>query len=124
MINASLESGEGDVRVEVESSDSFREMTLLYVPSSLFPGERFSSAVIDIQLVDSRGSEINRFSSSAKVCFSSTLAGKEDVCLAYFNEKSNKWECEDACLSKENDMFWFVFYFLSFFSLESRTYQS
>ena len=102
--------------IEVDGSNSPREMTLLLVPSSLYPQENFLSAVVDIKLFDSSGNEIKQFSSSAKVCFSSSSSDREEICLAYFDEKSNKWECEDTCLTKEDDLFWFVSVFFVFFS--------
>lgn len=59
-----------------------------------------TSDVIDVSLI---GGEVD---GNVEICLKNTKPGKskkDDSCLGYIDESSNKWKCEDRCLKSEKN---------------------
>ena len=59
------------------------------------------STILNITLQDGEGNSLTQLDSSLTICLAllnETKKGKK-VCLSYYNERKNKWICEDECLT-------------------------
>ena len=101
-------SGNSQVIVEVRNVNAATPSQLIINELDNFPipsGPEIVSSVFDIFIVDSNGNEVE-FNGEAEICFNMTSNRDISIkrsCLAYFNEITQEWECEDECLKKNND---------------------
>ena len=104
-------SGNSQVTIEIRKLDLttpsqliVNELDDFQIPS----GPEIVSPVFDIFVVDSSGNEVE-FDGEAEICFNVTSNNQVSIkrsCLAYFNEITQEWECEDECLKKnKNEQF-------------------
>ena len=121
-INSSMYNGRMN-RVTIDlngNTEEEQKLVVSLVNPEQYPSKQFSSVVLDIKLFSSDDIEVTEFNNQpVKLCFSSDSNDKKDNCLSYFSTKSLNWECEDSCLDKEEDNFyWFVFFCGNLFSFD------
>ena len=79
--------------------------TIVIAPVLDFPqpseGE-IGSLVYDVTAEDEDGNEIE-FKAEAMLCLTVDDVNRDDSCLAYLDENSGDWLCEDRCLDTMND---------------------
>ena len=64
------------------------------------------NTIIDITIYDRKGNSISKLPDDLKICLKEKKRkDDDDMCLSFFNTKTGEWECEDECLSRENNQY-------------------
>ena len=63
--------------------------------------QELSSIVLNITLLDGQGNFITELDSPLTICFAAPNGTKrsQNLCLSFYDERKNKWRCEDECLT-------------------------
>ena len=89
------------ILIRIDNSDLGNNQ-LLIEPSSLYVNNSITG-VFNITLINTYGEE-EQPADSLDICFTIPAGARrnkktlENGCLAFFNETSNEWECEDFCI--------------------------
>ena len=70
------------------------------IEGTSFNEQSLASTVLNITLFDGQGNSITKLDSPLTICLA--LPNKERgqrVCLSYYDERKDKWRCEDKCLT-------------------------
>jgi len=60
--------------------------------------------IIDIEFFDLFGNPITQFEDPVEICFNLEFEfNLNNACLAFFNERTGKFECQDECLYENNN---------------------
>jgi hypothetical protein len=104
-----LESGteilgtSGDVVFKIDVPPGSGQVNITQVDISTVPdANRIFSTVIDVKLVD-ENNNIIPLDGDARLCFEATES-YDFGCLAYLDEDSNTWKCEDSCLDIQDNL--------------------
>ena len=64
-------------------------------------GQILVSIIVNITLLDDQGSSLSQLDSPLSICLVLTNNTRKDdtVCLSYYDENRDWWECEDECLT-------------------------
>ena len=62
------------------------------------------NSIVDINIFDLSGNLISKLPDTLKICLAEEKTN-EDVCLSFFNTRTEKWECQDKCLTREDDQY-------------------
>ena len=62
------------------------------------------NTIVDITILDFGGNSISELSGPIKICLAQEKTN-EDICLSFYNTKTEEWECQDKCLSRENNQY-------------------
>ena len=62
------------------------------------------NTIVDITILDLDGNSISELNGPIKICLTQEKTN-EDICLSFFNTKTKEWECQDKCLSRENNQY-------------------
>jgi hypothetical protein len=71
-----------------------------------FPNQQLASTILNITLVNAEGQVITQLDAPLTICLSppNITKGSERLCLSFYDERKQKWRCEDRCLaSSRND---------------------
>ena len=63
------------------------------------------NTILDITIFDLEGNSISRLPDSLKICIKQEKRNYDNICLSFFNTETEKWECEDKCLSREGNQY-------------------
>ena len=68
---------------------------------STFSGQQLGGTLLDITLSDLSGNQISQLDQSLTICLAPVNKSKsaDRPCLSYFDEKEDKWLCQDRCLT-------------------------
>ena len=62
------------------------------------------NTIVDITILDFDGNSLSELSGPIKICLAQEKTN-EDICLSFYNTKTEEWECQDKCLSRENNQY-------------------
>ena len=61
--------------------------------------------IVDINIYDLEGNSISKLPDLLKICLKEEKRNDDNICLSFFNTKTEEWECEDECLSREDNQY-------------------
>ena len=61
--------------------------------------------IVDITIYDLEGNSISQLPDDLKICLKEEKRNDDNICLSFFNTKTEEWECEDECLSREGNQY-------------------
>ena len=62
------------------------------------------NTIVDITILDFDGNSISELNGPIKICLAQEKTN-ENICLSFYNTKTEEWECQDKCLSRENNQY-------------------
>ena len=66
--------------------------------------DTIGNTIVDITISDFNGNSVSELPSSIKICLAQEKTN-ENICLSFFNTKTEEWECQDKCLSREDNQY-------------------
>ena len=66
--------------------------------------DTIGNTIVDITIFDFDGNSISELPGLIKICLAQEKTN-EDLCLSFYNSKTEKWECQDKCLSREDNQY-------------------
>ena len=93
-----------DIRFDYNNPNEFLIISPIEDNPPIFGSNSISSLIYSITLIDEFGFEIQP-SDSVEICMKSNV-DEDKSCLGFINDDSSppKWECEDNCLNKKQDL--------------------
>lgn len=84
-------------------------LVVIYVPKGVVDSfvelklsVTYSNSVAEVILVDQFGNEITSLAQPMEICLVPNIEGKRtEFCLAFYNESTEEWECEDYSVDKD-----------------------
>lgn len=105
-----MQEAEKEIYINGYDGNSYQitlpEQGFLYISMQEPPStNQFNSLVLQLNLFDEDGAELDSFNSDAEICFSvKNDEARSKQCLGYFDEDRNRWVCEDPCLKENNGL--------------------
>jgi len=120
---------EGSVSLDLDLSNNLHQLDLttqqenvgvLLVPDSVAPGgnigvsfvsniqnpgSNLGNTIIDVTLQDQFDQLVTQLTDDIVICLEQEGDIDDNACLSFFNERTNKWECEDNCLERNGNQF-------------------
>ena len=103
----------GSVSLPSSVTDSGGQLQANFVSvnsTSLLPNPGGVGAVIlDLSLTDANGEAVYQLQEPIQICFDAPTDKKGNIggslCLGFFDERKNRWRCQDPCLEQQNGTF-------------------